>query len=243
MLIPSNPEEGQRAPLIFEYAAPPAGTNWADYFASRSDEILPVRTWTLHEVCTKLADAALAWHDVAESGGSKRTTLDELRTWIEDTRNLAERLPFGSLVLRARMHEVARLLEQNLDWPDEFFNQSPVSIEKATHAEFVVNIYLWSLHQLVVRVNELERAWGQVRADARSVANVQTVEIPITKFWPAMFAPPTGGDRDRPDPAFADYPTARKRVDRLDAKVAPALKDALMVSVLRQTLDPPNAVR
>ena len=185
---------------------------------------------TFDNALKEFAVRAAYWHSLAadyKAGRRQaRTTLPELRQWIETTRSLADRLPCGGEALRMSMISAADGLAAQFDWRDKYFLSWPSSVETYADANWRVNLNLWAAHEVMRGINQLNPD-DVATYEAMTGETFKLRRIPPTKFWPAMFE----ALRERIDLPFADYEAAQKRVSSLDKTIKPEMRELLMLDL------------
>ena len=165
----------------------------------------------------------MAWHTQVGhlSRGAK---YHEIIAWIDQTRGLSSRLPFGSLHLE--MDTLANRMERVITSQRTYFTRFPQTVSTKADAQWRTSIYLWGMDRLVRAINVSEPEYAALHAGHDDGA---CVFVTLSEFWPAMFESP---DPSVPTPPFADYKEAQKRVANLSGTIKPDAQDALMVSLL-----------
>lgn len=196
VLRPSDPIAGRSAPDLVDL-----GTG---------------ATWSIDVVVNALAALALEWHQQAARwvGSKDRPSVTELKAWINLTRTLADRVPFGTTpdIMRTAAAELERIIAT----PAQFFATWP-AIGTQADANRRASIFLWAIDRVLRAVNEIDTSR----------------EYLLTQVWPALFA---AANPDDPDPAFADYVGAQKRIATLEQAIIPEQHNLLMATVLRGAL-------
>jgi hypothetical protein len=217
LLHPSAGEQGRPDAEIVQIG------NWDAAMAGGTVDV--VQTWPIDAVLKSLVVAAAHWYLRATSEKRRpQTTLGEMRQWITGTRSLADRLPYGGS-LAEQLDRAATALERTIDWPAQYLVKVPASVETKADADLRASLNVWAMNRIVRALNETEPAYADLR-----LGGAEYLQVAPTAFWPAMFE--CLGKADLPEPPFADYKEAHKRVIRLQANVRDGQDRALMAAIL-----------
>ena len=227
LLFPSEPEAGRRDPLLVEIR---------DWEASMADGMLTgedwaaryvAQTWPLDTVLKSLVMAAAHWYLRATTEKRPpRTTMDEMRQWINSTRSLAARLPYGGPI-RQQLHVTATALERTIDWPAQYLVRVPGNVEIKKDADLRASLNVWALDQILRAVNETEPRYASMRQPG-----AEYLHVAPTAFWGAIFGCLEAAGL--PYPPFGDYKEAQKRVSRLKTNIKDGQDRALMAAILSE---------
>jgi hypothetical protein len=213
VLYPTEIENGRLQPEIVKVAL------------VGSDEIQILEVWPVDVIVKSLVVMASQLRISETAGGAQarrsELTFGEIEQWIQQTKAVAARMPFGGGV-REQMVAAAMRIEALQAWPQRFFASPPRSPREQTLLR--QSCLLWALDTLRRAIDESEAEWAKTRGASAHL------NIPGAGYWAALFRPVA----DLLPEKFCDEGNINERVRRLQQRVKVGAAGALMAEILSE---------